>query len=135
MDEKILIGVIMVAIFVTSAFIPMVNNSNNISNYASPYVINNRPTVRGVHYGDLVITTKNISSSYWCTVNSINTAYFNISTAYEYYNGECHFVVSGSVSGKVTGNTAGCVIIADQFEYILMADIIQRVNLKCITVL
>jgi len=36
MDKKVLIGVIMVTIFVTSSFIPMVNNSDNYNNINSP---------------------------------------------------------------------------------------------------
>jgi len=116
MNKKV-VGIFMIAIFVMISFAPALSYGLPANNQIQ---LQESPIISTTH-SDLIIKTKNISSNFFGSVNSIDIEYFNVTQTYYYNYHGLQYYTTCNVLGKVTGNTGGCTIITHQFSYVMTA--------------
>ena len=66
---------------------------------------------------DLAVISKTEKSGLFCSIDSVDSGYSNVSNVYCYEYHDVNHTISKNIAGIVTGNTRGSVIIPNQFTY------------------
>ncbi len=111
MQRNLLMVVISIGVATMFMIIPVVTQ---IQEYWS--INNNVMSGSCTVKSDLTVVSKYTKHNWFCSVNSIDSGFFNISTIYCLGHGS-HHTTTCNINSKVTGNTGGSTIIKHSFSY------------------